>query len=84
MPHPPVITSSLTGTLLLVEIPSNFPALKAADLPLAREWLFYTRDVFEDAFSTGYLVTDFVHDKGRSFYVMAHEDSSLQDDSPSR
>ncbi|MCX6035392.1 MAG: hypothetical protein NTV38_10515 [Chloroflexi bacterium] len=75
----PEKTSSLTGTLLLVEIPSNFPALKAADLPLARDWRFYTREVFEDAFSTGYMVTDFVHDKGRSFYVMTHEDSTLQD-----
>jgi predicted GNAT superfamily acetyltransferase len=75
----PEETSSLTGTLLLIEIPSNFPALKAADLPLARDWRFYTREVFEDAFATGYLVTDFVHDKGRSFYVMTHEDSTLQD-----
>ncbi|HEY5269306.1 MAG TPA: hypothetical protein VII97_03155 [Anaerolineales bacterium] len=73
-------TTTLTGTLLLVEIPSNFPALKAADLPLARDWRFYTREVFEDAFATGYLITDFVHDKGRSFYVMTHEDSTFQDD----
>jgi predicted GNAT superfamily acetyltransferase len=76
----PELTSSLTGTLLLVEIPSNFPALKAADLPLAHDWRFYTREVFEDAFATGYLITDFVRDKGRSFYVMTHEDSTLQDD----
>jgi len=72
-------TITLKGILLLVEIPSDFPALKAADLPLARDWRFYTRQVFEAAFATGYLVTDFVHDKGRSFYVMTHENSTLQD-----
>jgi len=77
---PPEETSSLTGTLLLIEIPSDFPALKAADLPLARDWRFYTREVFENAFATGYLVTDFVHDKGRCFYVLMHEDSTIQDD----
>jgi predicted GNAT superfamily acetyltransferase len=79
-PCPPEDTSSLAGTLLLVEIPSDFPALKAADLPLARDWRFYTREVFEDVFATGYLVTDFVHDQGRSFYVLTQEDSTLQDD----
>jgi predicted GNAT superfamily acetyltransferase len=79
-PCPPEETSSLMGTLLLVEIPSNFLALKAIDLSLAHDWRFYTREVFEEAFATGYLVTDFVHDKGRSFYILAHGDSTLQDD----
>lgn len=79
-PSPPEETSSLTGTLLLIEIPSDFPSLKVADLPLAREWRFYTREVFENAFATGYMVTDFVHDNKRSFYVLMHEDSTLQDD----
>ena len=44
-----------------MEIPSDFLALKAVDLSLAREWRFYTREVFEKAFAAGYLVTDFVH-----------------------
>ncbi len=79
-PCPPKETSPLTGTLLLVEIPSDFPALKAADLPLARDWRFYTREIFENAFAAGYLVTDFIHDKERSFYVLTHADSTLQDD----
>jgi predicted GNAT superfamily acetyltransferase len=79
-PCPPEGPSSLIGTLLLIEIPFDFPALKAAVLPLARDWRFYTREVFEEAFATGYLITDFVHDQGRSFYVLTHEDSILQDD----
>jgi predicted GNAT superfamily acetyltransferase len=73
-------TTRLAGTLLLLEIPSDFPALKTSDMALARDWRFYTREVFEDAFARGYLVTDFVHDQGRSFYVLTHEASTLQGD----
>jgi predicted GNAT superfamily acetyltransferase len=79
-PCPPETTPSLTGTLMLFEIPSDFPTIRVGDLTLARDWRFYTREIFEDAFATGYLVTDFIHDKGRSFYVLTHADSTLQDD----
>jgi predicted GNAT superfamily acetyltransferase len=79
-PSPPETLFSLKSTLLLVEIPHDFPILKAADLLLARDWRFYTREVFEVAFKSGYLVTDFVQDKGRSFYVLTRESSTLQDD----
>ena len=68
---------ALTGTLLLVEIPFDFPALKAADLSLARDWRFYGREVFETAFAAGYLVTDFIVDSQRSFYVLTHGDTTL-------
>jgi predicted GNAT superfamily acetyltransferase len=79
-PHPPDNTPPLKGTLLLFEIPSDFPAIKVVDLTLARDWRFYSREVFEDAFKSGYLVTDFIRDKDRSFYVLTHADSTLQDD----
>ena len=68
---------ALAGPLLLVEIPYDFQTLKAADLSLARAWRFYTRAVFEQAFATGYLVTDFVHEPGRSFYVLTHGETTL-------
>jgi predicted GNAT superfamily acetyltransferase len=68
---------ALTGSLLLVEIPSDFQTLKAADLSLARDWRFYAREVFEKAFKTGYLVTDFVHENDRSFYVLTHGETTL-------
>jgi len=68
---------SLAGPLLLIEIPFDFQALKAADLSLARAWRFYTRAVFEQAFAAGYLVTDFIHDQGRSFYVLTHGETTL-------
>jgi predicted GNAT superfamily acetyltransferase len=75
--HPPEEVPELTGTLLLVEIPSDFLALKALDISMARDWRFYTREVFEKAFSAGYLVTDFVHANGRSFYVLTYGETTL-------
>ena len=75
--QPPQRVPALTGNLLLIEIPFDFPALKVADLQLARAWRIYTRAVFEEAFATGYLVTDFVHEKGRSFYVLTHGETTF-------
>ncbi|MBN1146931.1 MAG: GNAT family N-acetyltransferase [Anaerolineales bacterium] len=66
--------------ILLVEIPSDFTALKAANLELAREWRMHTRALFEDLFVRGYLVTDFVYLPGavaRSFYILIHGESTL-------
>jgi predicted GNAT superfamily acetyltransferase len=68
---------ALTGSLLLVEIPADFLALKEADLALGRDWRFYSRELFEKAFASGYLVTDFVFDQGRSFYVLTYGESTL-------
>lgn len=76
-PRPPEGVLDLTGSLLLVEIPSDFLALKEADLALGRDWRFYSRELFEKAFASGYLVTDFVHDQARSFYVLTHGESTL-------
>ncbi len=75
--HPPAQIPSLTGALLLVEIPGDFLALKDADLPLARDWRFYGREIFETAFAAGYLVTDFFHEAGRSFYVLTRGENTL-------
>jgi predicted GNAT superfamily acetyltransferase len=77
-PRPPEHFSPLAGRLILAEIPSNFSALKEADFALARDWRFFTREVFETAFAAGYIVTDFVYDAGRSFYVLSHGESTLE------
>jgi predicted GNAT superfamily acetyltransferase len=77
VPRPPEDAPALAGALLLVEIPFDFPAVKAVDLSLARDWRFYAREVFENAFAAGYLVTDFVRDEGRSFYVLTHGETTL-------
>jgi predicted GNAT superfamily acetyltransferase len=80
LPSPPMKHFSLSGSLLLVEIPSDFPTLKSSDLALANGWRRYSRDVFEQAFSNGYLVTDFIHEKSRSFYLLTNGANPLQDD----
>ena len=76
--RPPEHFSPLDGKLALAEIPSDFGALKEADFALARDWRFFTRELFETAFHAGYLVTDFVYDGGYSFYVLAHGESTLE------
>ncbi len=78
LPRPPEHFAPLEGRLLLAEIPSDFPALKETDFALARDWRFFTREVFETAFAAGYLVTDFLHDQGRSFYVLTDGESTLE------
>ena len=77
LPKPPEHLSSLNGNLTLAEIPSDFSKLKDADFSLARDWRFFSREVFETAFAAGYIVTDFVYDQSRSFYVLAHGESTL-------
>lgn len=66
--------------LLLVEIPSDLQAIKAANMELALRWRVHTRLLFEDLFTRGYLVTDFVFLKGthpRSFYVLSYGESTF-------
>ncbi len=76
-PRPPDEVPLFSGSLLLVEIPPDFMALKAGDLALGRDWRFYSREVFEKAFAAGYLVTDFVHADGHSFYILTHGEATL-------
>ena len=75
--HPPEHFSPLEGNLTLAEIPSDFSVLKDADFSLARDWRFFLRELFETAFSAGYIVTDFIYDQSRSFYVLTHGESTL-------
>jgi predicted GNAT superfamily acetyltransferase len=76
--RPPEHFSPLNGKLALAEIPSDFTALKNGDFALARDWRFFSRELFETAFTQGYIVTDFVYDQSRSFYVLAHGESTLE------
>jgi predicted GNAT superfamily acetyltransferase len=83
LPHPvedPPIQSGKDIPILLVEIPADFQALKAADIKLALEWRLHTRTIFEALFNAGYLVTDFVQSANlpmRSYYVLVHGESTL-------
>lgn len=76
--RPPEHFSPLEEKLALAEIPSDFNALKEKDFVLARDWRFFTREVFETAFNAGYIVTDFVYDNGRSFYALSNGETTLQ------
>ncbi len=77
--QPPEAFSPPEDRLALAEIPPDFMALKSKDLSLARDWRFFSREVFETCFAAGYLVTDFVFDRpsGRSLYVLADGESTL-------
>lgn len=77
LPRPPEHFSPLEGNLTLAEIPTDFSALKEADFSLARDWRFFSRELFETAFAAGYIVTDFIYDQSRGFYVLAHGESTL-------
>ena len=80
LPVPPLNTVSQPSNLILVEIPTNFQAIKRQAFALAQRWRAHTRDVFESMFDSGFLVTDFVsHDdaagRSRSYYLLTHGDS---------
>jgi predicted GNAT superfamily acetyltransferase len=81
MPRPPEHFSSLGSSLLLAEIPPDFMTLKIANFALARDWRFFSREVFETAFAEGYFVTDFVFDQTgevpRSLYVLTYGETTL-------
>ncbi|MCC6606202.1 MAG: GNAT family N-acetyltransferase [Anaerolineae bacterium] len=77
---PPLDFERSDNNLLLVEIPADIQALKAADLALARQWRQHTRQLFEYYFAANFAVTDFVFQPGedgrsRSFYLLTHNDS---------
>ena len=80
LPVPPLDYVSRPGNMMLVEIPANFQSLKRTDMPLAQRWRMHTREVFENLFGSGFIVTDFVtHEDERgnphSYYLLTHQDS---------
>lgn len=69
-----------TPALYLLEIPSDFYALKAASPSLGLTWRLHIRELLQDLFARGYLITDFVYLKGehpRSFYVLSNGEQTL-------
>jgi predicted GNAT superfamily acetyltransferase len=80
LPVPPLNYVSRPSNLMLVEIPANFQNIKRVDMSLAQRWRAHTRDIFENMFESGFIVTDFVphvDDRGnpRSYYLLTHQDS---------
>ena len=75
--RPPKIYFSPEDKLVLMPIPSNFQTMRSTDPSLARDWRFFTRDVFETAFAAGYIVTDFVYEDGNSYYVLTDGNAKI-------
>jgi predicted GNAT superfamily acetyltransferase len=70
-----------TDALFLIEIPSDFQKLRVVDIELAGAWRRHTRQIFETAFTRGYLASDFIYLPGstpRSFYVLSKGDVTLE------
>ena len=78
---PPKHYSPPKKKLLLLQIPSDYQTLRKTDLSLAQDWRFFTREIFEESFNTGYIVTDFIYDrsesKPRSFYILTDGESTI-------
>ncbi len=81
--YPPEHVPSFASRLLMAEIPADFTALKSADFALARDWRFFTRELFELAFEKKYIITDFIFDKSEGascgFYILTHGESTLDE-----
>lgn len=66
--------------LLMFQIPSDYQSIKIGDKKLAVEWRQYARVIFNLFFNHGYIVTDFVYQKGdpsAGYYVFSHGDAKL-------
>jgi predicted GNAT superfamily acetyltransferase len=55
---------------ILLEVPTNFQAIKRTDMSLAIQWRLRTRQLFEDAFSQGYTITDLLRHDDRCCYLL--------------
>jgi predicted GNAT superfamily acetyltransferase len=81
LPRPTENPSLPDGNLALVEIPPDFLSIKKQDLELARAWRLHTRELFEGAFTAGYIVTDFIYLKGerhpRSYYILSYGEGTF-------
>ncbi len=64
---------------VLVEIPSDFAAVKNAAPDRATEWRMTARQVFQNAFAAGYVATNFVFtaSQTRAAYVLAQNTGGL-------
>lgn len=70
LPPDDSITWPTDAAQVLLEVPANFQAIKHSDMPLAIQWRLRTRQLFEDAFSQGYTVTDLLRHDNRCHYLL--------------
>jgi predicted GNAT superfamily acetyltransferase len=55
---------------LLIQIPADIEALKAADMPKARAWRYQVRALAQAAFAAGLTVTDYARDGEVGLYLL--------------
>lgn len=60
----------LDAERLLIQVPANFQAIKAADMNLALAWREQTRAVFEAAFGAGYTAVDLLAEGEHRYYLL--------------
>jgi chorismate synthase len=70
LPRPAGPPAKLEDEQLLVEVPSDFQALKRADMTLACAWRETTRTIFQAAFAQDYTATEYLYQAGRSYYLL--------------
>jgi predicted GNAT superfamily acetyltransferase len=66
---PPDVFNLVDAPFCRVEIPPDFPALKAADSGLALAWRLHTRQVFEACLAAGYIATNLLRSERRNYYL---------------
>jgi predicted GNAT superfamily acetyltransferase len=76
-PTPTAPLAPLIGSQLLIQIPGNIDALRAADMTTARAWRYQVRAAAEAAFAAGYAVTDYVRDGAVGLYVLERQSGRL-------
>jgi predicted GNAT superfamily acetyltransferase len=80
--HPVGAIMDASDATLLVESPSEFQAIKAVSMDLARAWRQHTASIFTHYFDKGYVAADFVSDRDdarrRNFYVLTRDVPGLE------
>jgi predicted GNAT superfamily acetyltransferase len=71
-------------TMVLAEIPVNFPAIKQQDMALAEQWREHSRQLFEYYLQRNYIVTDFARHtaadgRERCFYLLTQRTIEAND-----
>jgi predicted GNAT superfamily acetyltransferase len=76
LPRPQESMYPPSGSMALLEIPTDFSVIARLDSGLAQLWRLHIRQLFQTVFGMGYMVTDFVREalenRDRSFYLLSY------------
>jgi predicted GNAT superfamily acetyltransferase len=67
----------------LLEIPDNYQSMARDEPEIAKTWRQHTRDILQELFGAGYVITDFVRgehgtdERTRCFYALSYGDAML-------